>query len=546
MTPSSPSAEKTKQERSGPDSSGGLMDRWSRLTPWKAVLLPLAFVGALLSLIAVPPIRDIPALAPRFLGAASLLGAWALWLAVSAARQDRTLSVEVGVYKHHWVQALTQLVILLYWGWHVGFVYPWIPMIVAQLFFAYGVDSLLQWSRRDHYKLTFGPMPIILSINLFLWFRPEWFHWQFVMILVGYLAKEFIRWERGGRSRHIFNPSSFPLSVFSVGLILTGATDVTLASAIAQTQYNPPNMYLVIFLASIPVQILFGVARVTMAAVITVFAVSFGYFAVTGTYLFFDAWVTVPVFLGMHLIITDPSTSPRSEAGQFIFGVMYALGVVGVYAVLAAIGAPRFYDKLIPVVLLNLTVRQVESFVASDPFVLPDFSKLERWLTRRQRFLGYTGVWAVIFAGLFFTGGVDDEHPGQFLPFWQEACREGSDRACSYASFMLENYCDKGSGWACNEFGVRMTAVGNGRVAESAFERGCRLDFQPACANRSDAGGGMASSLARARPRVEDLPVILRGSEGPIEERDPEALYALGCERGWTSMCRRVSERGGG
>jgi hypothetical protein len=89
------------------------------------------------------------------------------------------------------------------------------------------------------------------------------------MILVGYLGKELIRWRKNGRSAHIFNPSSFPLAVFSLGLILTGTTYVTLGSEIAQTQFNPPRIYLFIFLVSLPVQLLFGVARVTMAAVAT-------------------------------------------------------------------------------------------------------------------------------------------------------------------------------------------------------------------------------------------------------------------------------------
>ena len=63
------------------------------------------------------------------------------------------------------------------------------PLIAAQLLFAYAFDMLLNWSRRDTYTLGFGPFPIILSTNLFLWFRAEWFYLQFPMIAVGFEAE---------------------------------------------------------------------------------------------------------------------------------------------------------------------------------------------------------------------------------------------------------------------------------------------------------------------------------------------------------------------
>ena len=75
--------------------------------------------------------------------------------------------------------------------------------------FAYAFDALLAWSRRDTYTLGFGPFPIIFSTNLFLWFKPDWFYLQFLMMAVGFAAKELIRWNKDGRRVHIFNPSSF-------------------------------------------------------------------------------------------------------------------------------------------------------------------------------------------------------------------------------------------------------------------------------------------------------------------------------------------------
>ncbi|MDP2496738.1 MAG: hypothetical protein Q8W44_01980 [Candidatus Palauibacterales bacterium] len=518
------------------------------LSPLRAMVLPIVSAGALAALGLTPAIRQNPGAAWSFLSAAAGLVLWAGGLFVRARREGRRFTLSVDLYKHHWLQGLTQLAIILYWGWHVRFVYAFLPFMLAQILFAYGVHGLLDWSRREHHSLGAGPIPIILSINLFLWFRPEWFYWQFALILVGYLAKEFIRWERGGRSRHIFNPSSFPLAVASIVLLALGATDATFGTAIAQTQYNPPRMYLFIFLVSIPVQVIFGVARVTLAAVVTILAVSYGYFEVTGTYLFYDAFITVPVFLGAHLLITDPSTSPRSESGLLGFGVLYGLAVLGIYWVLAGLGLPRFYDKLLPVPILNLMVRGIDGVARSEPLARLNPARLGDSLASRTRYGVYTAIWAGVFVFLSASGGVDDEHPGQFLPFWLEACSDGSDRACEYVTIMTANYCDQGSGWACNEWGVFETAFGRADVARGAFRRSCELGFDPGCRNARRAGGGSGAvdvrQLARDRPRVEDLPIVLRGSRGPIETRDPDSLFALACERGWPGFCERTADAG--
>ena len=59
---------------------------------------------------------------------------------------------------------------------------------------------LVCWSRRDKWILGFGPIPIIFSMNLFLWFRDDWFYLQFVMVAIIVFGKEFVRWKRDGQS----------------------------------------------------------------------------------------------------------------------------------------------------------------------------------------------------------------------------------------------------------------------------------------------------------------------------------------------------------
>lgn len=507
-----------------------------QLSPVQALMLLCAPVVGLVILALLQPREAI--LNRAFLGAAGALLVGAVAMYVALRRSGGNVALEVVPRKAHYVQASVQAALFAYWGWHVTFVQALVPLVLAQLIFAYGISMALAWSRRATYELGFGPFPVTISINFFLVFKPEWFHWQFVIVALGFAVKEFLRWEKNGRSVHIFNPSSFPLAVFSLVLILTGKTDTTIGVEIAQTLFNPPHMHAVIFLVSLVPQILFGVTTMTMAAVFTTYVVGLLYFAATGTYFFIDAYIPVAVFLGMHLLFTDPSTSPRSASGRILFGILYGLGTMALVVILRAVGAPPFYDKLLPIPILNLMVLGIDRAAASGKLKLLDVSKLGPALSNKQRRLAAVGIWAVAFLVISGAGGVGDNHPGQYLPFWQEACQAGSARACDYVPVMQENFCVKGSGWACNELGIHI-AVSERDPSNGlrAFRRGCELEFPTACENADRMGAAAGGSLAGAAPLLADLPIVLRGSKGLIRERDPEALYALGCERGWPDMC---------
>ncbi len=335
-----------------------------------------------------------------FWGAAGTLAVWIVALFLHARTRGRRLEVAVVLRAQHYLQATVQCSVFLYWGWYFDEVYKAAPLILAQLCFAYAFDLLLAWSRRDSYTLGFGPFPVIFSINLFLWFKPDWFYLQFVMVAVGFLAKEFIRWQKDGRSAHIFNPSSFPLGLFSLGLLLTGNTAMTWGQEIANTFERPPYIRLWIFLIGLPGQYLFGVTAMTMSAVGTVFLFGFGHQLVFGTPFFVDAYVPAAVFLGMHLLFTDPSTSPRTELGRVLFGVTYGLCVVALYSLLGALGMPTFYDKLMAVPLMNLAIRRIDRLAQSPALAWLDPARVGRALAPRRRHLAYIAVWALVFLAM--------------------------------------------------------------------------------------------------------------------------------------------------
>ncbi|HEY1309205.1 MAG TPA: hypothetical protein VGF24_36950 [Vicinamibacterales bacterium] len=507
----------------------------TRLSAGGAFLLNASFVVGLLVLSQLPMLESRLVVRSSMVWAALVLLAWSAWI-FGIVRRGQQVTLDIAPRRQHYLQACQQGLVLLYWGYYWREVYHAAPLILAQLLFAYGFDSLLSWTHRRRFVLGFGPFPIIFSITLFFWFKDAWFYWQFVMVALGLAAKEFLRWKRDGVNTHIFNPSSFPLAVVGLALLLADRSDMTWGFDVAQTQFYPPQIYLAIFLFAMPGQYLFGVTPMTMSAVVTAFAFSAIYHAATGSYYFVDSHVPIAVFLGMHLLFTDPSTSPRTELGRIFYGVLYGLTVVLLYDVLLSANTPGFYDKLLQVPLLNLSVMLLDRLARSPVLARIDPSAWTRAWAPRRRHLAYIGVWAAAFIAMSATGYLGDRHPGQWTPFWQQACAADRRDACLNLYFLQDGFCEDGSGWACNELGILLAErYDNRKRAATSFDRACTLQFTAGCDNGlAITTGGM---FRRDAPTAADYRFILRGSKGPIEDREPARLYARACGLGWPGTC---------
>lgn len=500
-----------------------------------AFFLNAAFVVGLLGLSRLPLLDERPVVRISIVGAALVLLAWSALL-FGVLRRDQNVTLEVALRAPHYLQACVHATLLLYWGFYWREVYHAAPLILAQLLFAYGFTNLLSWTRRGKLSLGFGPFPIIFSITLFLWFKDPWFYWQFVLVALGLTAKEFLRWKRDGVNTHIFNPSSFPLAVFGLALVLSGANDITWAFEISETQFYPPHIYLVLFLIALPGQYLFDVTTMTMSAVLTTFGFSAIYYAATGTFFFVDSHVPIAVFLGMHLLFTDPATSPRTVLGRIFFGVLYGLTTVLLYDLLPRVNAPALYDKLLQVPLLNLSVRWLDQLARSPKLAAIDVGALGRTWAPRRRHLAYIGMWAIAFAAMSRSGYLGDRHPGQFTPFWEQACAADLPDACLNLYFLQDGYCTDGSAWACNEIGIMLAERYDNRArAAAAFERACLLQSTAGCVNAAAIAG--RGAFRREDPSAADYRIVVRGSKGPIENPDPAKLHARACELGLPGAC---------
>jgi hypothetical protein len=498
-------------------------------------LVPLVLTLVLALMSFLPRVSDNPILIRSFWGAAAVLLVWlvVLFLRVRGASEGRSFSTVLR--PQHYIQALIHVSVFTYWGFHWRPVYEFAWLLVAQLVFAYAFDMLLAWTRRENYVLGFGPLPIIFSTNLFLWFHDDWFYLQFLMLAVGFMGKEFVRWQRDGRRVHIFNPSAFSLGLFSLVLIATNTTNLTWGQEIASTLTLAPYIYSFLFVLGLIVMYFFSITLVAASAAIMLFSLSAVYGAVTGVPYFIDSEIPSAVFLGLHLLITDPSTSPRTPLGKSIFGGLYGLGVFALYALLGALGVPTFYDKLLCVPLLNLSVRRIDSLVRA----IQESPQWGRW---RQDWApaganwAHMSVWIVFFGAMTALGRTDGRHTGDSLPFWQQACEEGRRNACDRLIQLESTYCGDNSGWACNELGGHFM---EGRItqadpdlATAYFSRACEVRFQAGCVNVLN-----PESPSRAPPRVIDLRLLLReGGQNLLEMPEPE-LYARACDHGWTFAC---------
>ena len=528
-----------------------------------APLAALALIAAFAAFLLLPRVHDNPRLVLAFAGVAGALLVWALLLWASRVQRLRGFRVErAQILKSHYIQSSLQLCIYAYWGWHWREVYAELPLIASQLVFLYAVEALLSWTRGRPWKWGFGPVPIVLSTNVFIWFIDDWYVLQFLLVLTGALGKEFIRWKRDGRKVHIFNPSAFPLCLCSLLLILTGSTGLTRGVEIASTLFRPPHIYLEIFVLGMVVQYFFAVTLVTLSTAAVLVLLNVVYTQVTGVYFFLDTNISAAVFLGFHLLVTDPKTSPRSNGGKVVFGLMYGLSIAALYLLLGKAGAPQFYDKLLPIPLLNLCVRWIDR-VAEGGLL----GRLARWEARfdpRRLNLAHMGAWVALFSGMYATGFVEAPHPARSIAFWKQAYEEGRFMAGEKMLQMIVTRVDKDSGVACNALGALYVegelVPKNDALAGYWFGRGCELGSTRGCLNlvRHHVYAGYEVDPAALQAAMDSLERDLGAAEDgadwgvmgcayehglgrPMDIGRALELYAQGCPAGDLESCKGLA-----
>ena len=132
--------------------------------------------------------------------------------------------VSVNVKKTHLLPSVLQLTLLTYWGLHWHEFSTRAHFIAIELAYAYFLEMSLSVLILGHWRLSFGPIPIVLSTNLFVQYTSyEELVMMGIALTVAISSKILIR--PGGR--HVFNPSALGLAVVgAIWLLLDGSSDL--------------------------------------------------------------------------------------------------------------------------------------------------------------------------------------------------------------------------------------------------------------------------------------------------------------------------------
>src|SRR4051794_29968540 len=142
---------KRRRSSGKPEVAAAAPARLIVLSPRTAIALPIVFAALLAAATLLPGFTDVPQARWSCWAAAAVLLLWSAALLVGVERHRRTLAIEISLRKQHYIQACAHFTIYAYWGTYWSGVPDAAPLIAAQLAFAYALDLLLTWSRRDAY-----------------------------------------------------------------------------------------------------------------------------------------------------------------------------------------------------------------------------------------------------------------------------------------------------------------------------------------------------------------------------------------------------------
>jgi TPR repeat protein len=223
----------------------------------------------------------------------------------------------------------------------------------------------------------------------------------------------------------------------------------------------------------------------------------------------------------MHLLVTDPSTSPRTDLGRIIFGILYGLSVVVLYALLESISTESFYDKLLAVPILNLMIQGIDRAARSKAMKRFDPTALVARLAPRRRNLAYMSVWVVIFAIIQSLTSTDQELARQNLLAHTLLSQGQVEGAISHFRVAAE----RGDAEAQSNLGV-LYVIGEGVGQDDAeavrwYRKSAEQGFDPAQFNL----GGM---YERGAGVAQDYVEAARWYRAAAEQGNAEAQTDLG------------------
>lgn len=320
-----------------------------------------------------------------------------LILLIRKWRRHETWGVVYEFRPAYFVQALAQSSIYLYVSFYYEGIGQHAPLIIIQLIFAHLVYFLVTLNQEGRIRLNFSMFPIVLSINLFIWFYPTYFAWHLVLVAAAILAKTYLVREVNGKVSHIFNPSALVMSATAVVVIAFGLSHVLRSVYLIHNYPEAPNVLLLIFAVGAVSQWLGRTQFVAIGAFLAIILVMSALdFSIGGK--FHRAWLSPSVFIGVTLLITDPATSPRNQWAQMLFGLAYGFSVMPLLMLLTYTGHWGLYDKILIVPLLNYLAPYLDRWSG--------YPADEKGFSRTQVLAVYTVIFLALYPTVVRRDGV--------------------------------------------------------------------------------------------------------------------------------------------
>ena len=270
------------------------------------------------------------------------------------------LPILLNVRMPHLVQISIQFFVFLYWQLYFPEARTHLVMLLELTIFGFAVDAAVSFGRYRSWMVTFGPIPVVLSANLFVWFRGPQAWVSYVIVALGIASKHLI--QRGGR--HVFNPSAFGVSVVALPCLLFphlfGEYDLAHPLNLA------PNMVEVILVLALIAQIKVPVVLISIGAALVTLLPT-GLLASFFARPYMPELLFAPILLGVTLLVTDPATTPRTQPGKLLFGAAYMVAFALIGTLLNLTPVNNFWAKMLPIPVLNWLAPRFDALVARRP-----------------------------------------------------------------------------------------------------------------------------------------------------------------------------------
>lgn len=267
--------------------------------------------------------------------------------------------VRVHYRRHHLLPVALQLAIYVYWALYFPAVRDRATWILTQVVIAYLLDGLLLLWREREFHLGLSPLPVVGSLNLFLW-TPSGSAWVAILALVcAFGSKALIR--RGGV--HIMNPSAFGAAAVGVLTLIPG---LTVPYIDISHQFGlPPNMTELLMLLILLPQTLLPIVPASLGALAAMtLLLRLGVFGGSAGFLAGVDPLWAPGFIAITLLITDPMTLPKRPDARVLTGALFGLLVFAMSALATSNGHSDYFAKVWPVPFINLLAPRLEAWGA--------------------------------------------------------------------------------------------------------------------------------------------------------------------------------------